>query len=419
MARAPFKRRRVVVTGLGCVTPLGGNVATTWDAALAGRSGVGEITRFDAADFPVRFAAECRGDLDLGDLPAKEVRRLDRSVALSLAAVREALADADLVSTPETRDRMGVAIGSGIGGLGTLEKSFKTLFDAGPRRVSAFTIPMAICNMSSGYAAIRHQLRGPNLCAVGACASGSHGIGEAMRAIERGDADVMVAGGAEAPITQLAVAGFANMRALSMREGDWKAASRPFDLDRDGFVVAEGGAVLVLEELEYARARGARIVAHALGYAATADASHIAQPAEDGEGARRCMQLALADAGLSPADVDHINPHATSTPVGDRVEAQAIRKVFGHHADAIPVSATKSMTGHLLGAAGALEALLCVRALETGWLPPTINLDGPDPECDLDHVARRARQQRARVAMSNSFGFGGTNATLILAADEC
>jgi 3-oxoacyl-[acyl-carrier-protein] synthase II len=418
MARTPQQRRRVVVTGLGCVTPLGGDVATTWDAALAGRSGVGEISRFDAADFPVRFAAECRGELDLGDLPAKEVRRLDRSVALSLAAVRQALADAELASTPETRDRMGVAIGSGIGGLGTLENSFKVLFDAGPRRVSAFTIPMAICNMSSGYAAIRHQLRGPNLCAVGACASGSHAIGEAVRVIERGDADVMVAGGAEAPITQLAVAGFANMRALSTRAGAWEAASRPFDLSRDGFVVGEGAAVLVLEELAYARARGARIVGHALGYAATADAGHIAQPAEDGEGARRCMQLALADAGLAPAEVDHINPHATSTPAGDRAEAQAIRSVFGRHTDAIPVSATKSMTGHLLGAAGALEALLCLRALATGWLPPTINLDRPDPECDLDHVAKRARQQRARVAMSNSFGFGGTNATLILGLDE-
>jgi len=260
-------------------------------------------------------------------------------------------------------------------------------------------------------------LRGPNLSAVAACASGTHGIGEAMRVIERGDADVMVAGGTEAPITQLAVAGFANMHALSTRAGDWGAASRPFDVDRDGFVMAEGAAVLVLEEREYARARGARILAHGQGYAATADAGHIAQPAEDGEGARRCMQLALADADLAPADVDHLNPHATSTPAGDRAEAKAVRSVFGRHADAIPVSATKSMTGHLLGAAGALEALLCVRAIETGWLPPTINLDRPDPECDLDHVANRARQQRVRVAMSNSFGFGGTNATLVLGAE--
>jgi 3-oxoacyl-[acyl-carrier-protein] synthase II len=417
MARPPFKWRRVVVTGLGCVTPLGGNVAATWEAAVAGRSGVGEISLFDSAEFPVRFAAECRGDLDLGDLPAKEIRRLDRAVALGLAAVREALADADLASTPETMDRMGVAIGSGIGGLGTLEKSFQVLFDAGPRRVSAFTIPMAICNMPGGYAAIRHQLRGPNLCAVGACASGSQGIGEAARVIERGDADVMVAGGSEAPITQLSLAGFANMRALSTRNDDIRAASRPFDRDRDGFVIGEGAAVLVLEELEHARARGAQIVAHVLGYAVTADASHIAQPAEDGEGARRCMALALADAGLAPADVDHLNPHATSTPAGDRAEARAVRSLFGPHAERLPVAATKSMTGHLLGAAGALEALLCVRVLQTGWIPPTINLDSPDPECDLDHVANEARQQPARVAMSNSFGFGGTNASLILGSD--
>jgi 3-oxoacyl-[acyl-carrier-protein] synthase II len=251
------------------------------------------------------------------------------------------------------------------------------------------------------------------LGAAGACASGTQGIGAAARVIERGDADVMVAGGAESPVTGLAVAGFANMRALSTRNDDCRAASRPFDLDRDGFVVGEGAGVLVLEALEYARARGARILAHVLGYGATADAAHIVQPTEDAEGAQRCMRLALADADLSPADVDHINPHATSTPVGDVAEAQAIRGVFGHHADQIAVSATKSMTGHLLGAAGGVEALLCVRVLETGVMPPTINLDRPDPACDLDHVANRARRQQTRVAMSNSFGFGGTNATLI------
>jgi 3-oxoacyl-[acyl-carrier-protein] synthase II len=314
---------------------------------------------------------------------------------------------------------MGVAIGSGIGGLETLANSFRALFDAGPRRVSAFTIPMAIGNMSSGYAAMRHDLRGPNLGVAGACASGTHGIGGAARVIERGDADVMVAGGAEAPVTGLTVAGFANMRVLSTRNDDCQAASRPFDLDRDGFVVGEGAAALVLEELEYARARGARILAHVLGYGATADAGHIAQPTEDAEGAQRCMRLALADADLSPTDVDHLNPHATSTPVGDAAEARAIRGVFGRHADQIPVSATKSMTGHLLGASGAVEALLCVSVLETGVMPPTINLDRPDPECDLDHVANKARQQQARVEMSNSFGFGGTNATLIFGRNAC
>jgi 3-oxoacyl-[acyl-carrier-protein] synthase II len=310
-----------------------------------------------------------------------------------------------------------VSIGTGIGGLGTLENSFQALFAGGPRRVSPFTIPMAIGNMPSSYAAIVHGLRGPNLCAVGACASGTHGIGEAMRVIERGDADVMLAGGAEAPITQLCVSGFANMRALSTRNDETQLASRPFDAARDGFVIAEGAAVLVLEELEFARGRGAKILGHALGYAATTDASHIAIPAEDGEGAIRCMTLALADAGLAPRDIEHLNPHATSTPIGDLAEAKAIRKVFGAAADGIPVSATKSMMGHLLGAAGAVEAVLCLRVLQTGWMPPTINLDDPDPACDLDHVANRARQQRARVAMSNSFGFGGTNGTLILGTE--
>ena len=278
---------------------------------------------------------------------------------------------------------------------------------------------MAIGNMPSGYVAMRHDLRGPNLSAVGACASGSHAIGEAARVIERGDADVMVAGGTEAPVTGLTVAGFANMRALSTRNDDCQAASRPFDLERDGFVMGEGAGVLVLEAVEYATARGARVRAHLLGYGATADAAHMVQPTEDAEGAQRCMRLALADADLSPADVDHVNAHATSTPAGDVAEAQAMRGVFGRHVDRIAVSATKSMTGHLLGAAGAVEAMLCVRALETGLLPPTINLDQPDPECALDHVANKARQQQARVALSNSFGFGGTNATLIFGRNAC
>jgi len=417
MIEPPFKRRRVVVTGLGCVTPIGANVDSTWEAALSGRSGVGPITRFDAKDFPVRFAAECTGELDLGDLPPKDARRLDPSVAFSLHAVREALADAQLASTPGLQDRVGIAIGSGIGGLGTLENSWRALFSSGPRRVSAFTIPMAICNMAGSVAAIQYQLRGPNLCAVAACASGSQGIGEAARVIERGDADVMVAGGTEAPVTELAVAGFANMKALSTRNAAAAAASRPFDLDRDGFVVGEGAAVLVLEAEEFAAARGAHVLAHVRGYATTMDATHITQPAEDGEGAGRCMQLALRDAGLAPEEVEHINPHATSTPAGDLAEARAIRRVFGRHADRIPVSATKSMTGHLLGAAGALEALLCVQVLRHGRMPPTINLDRPDPECDLDHVTGAARAQPARVAMSNSFGFGGTNATLILGSE--
>ncbi len=311
-----------------------------------------------------------------------------------------------------------MAIGSGIGGLETLSDSIKTLLDAGPRRVSPFTIPMSICNMASGYVAIRHGLHGPNLCQTGACASGAHSIGEAARVIERGDADVMLAGGAEAPITEIGLAGFASMRALSTRTQDATPASRPFDVDRDGFVIGEGAAVLILEELEHARSRGAKILARFLGYGMTADAAAIAQPTENAEGAQRCMRLAIADADLEPSAVDYLNAHATSTPQGDPSEARAIRAVFGAHAQQVAVSATKSMTGHLLGAAGAVEALLCVRALETGIIPPTINLDQLDPECELDHVAHKARQASIRVAVSNSFGFGGTNATLVFGRAE-
>jgi 3-oxoacyl-[acyl-carrier-protein] synthase II len=412
------ERRRVVVTGYGCVTPLGAGVAATWQAASAGRSGVRAVERFADGELPVRFAGQAPPVLDVGDLPAKEVRRLDRVILLALAAAREALADAGLHPDDHDRDRIGVAIGSGIGGLQTLEDGHRALFRSGPRRVSPFTIPMAICNMAGGYVAIRHGVRGPNLCHVAACASSAHSVGEATRVIERGDADVMIAGGTEAPITEIGIAAFASMRALSMRGDAVEAASRPFDLDRDGFVMGEGAAVLVLEELEHARARGARPRARVAGYAATADAAFMATPTENAEGLQRCMRAALSDAGVAPADVDYLNAHATSTPAGDPAEARAIRAVFGSHADHLAVSSTKSMTGHLLGAAGAVEALLTIRALETGLLPPTINLDRPDPECDLDHVANKARPARARLALSNSSGFGGTNAALVLARDD-
>ena len=414
----PFTGRRVVVTGFGCVSPLGPNAETTWSAAIAGRSGVGKIQRFDASDFPVQIAAESPAEFDLGDLPSKETRRLDRFVLLGLGAAHQATQSAGLSVEDGERARWGVAIGSGIGGLETLSKAIQTLHDHGVKRVPVFTKPMAICHMASGYVAIRLGLRGPNLCQTAACASGTHSIGEAARVIERGDADVMLAGGSEAPITGIGVAGFAQMRALSTRNDDAAAASRPFDADRDGFVVGEGAAVLVLEELEHARARGAEIRAHVLGFGMTADAATIAQPTEDAEGAQRCMRLAIADAGLQPTDVDCLNAHATSTPQGDVAEARAIRAVFGSHAQQVAVSATKSMTGHLLGAAGAIEAFFCVRALETGILPPTINLDRPDPECELDHVANKARQTRVRVAVSNSFGFGGTNATLVFGREQ-
>jgi 3-oxoacyl-[acyl-carrier-protein] synthase II len=404
----------VVVSGLGCVTPLGGDVDSTWKAAVDGRSGIGFFTAFDASDYPVRFGGEVRSKLDLGDVARKEARRLDRMIALAAAAAREAALDASLDTHEIDRERIGVAIGSGIGGLNTLEDSFRVLSKRGPGRISPFMIPMIISNMAGGYVAIRHRLRGPNLCHVSACATGAHSIGEAARIIERGDADVMLAGGAEAANTRLGVAGFSAMRALSTRNDAPEAASRPFDRDRDGFVMAEGAAVLVLEEAEHARARGVTMCGEILGYGMSADAAHMAIPTEDAEGAQRCMRLALADAGLEPSDVDHVNAHATSTPAGDPAEVRAIRAVFGRHTDAIPVSATKSMTGHLLGAAGALEAIFCIRALQTGQLPPTINLDNPDPECELDHVANKARQVLTRVAVSNSFGFGGTNATLIL-----
>ena len=414
----PPTGRRVVITGFGCVSPLGATADETWSAAIAGQSGAGANQRFDTAKFSVKIAAQTPGDFDLGDLPAKEVRRLDRFTLLALAAAREALREAGLDSANMQSERCGVAIGSGIGGLETLSNSIAALKEFGPRRVSPFTIPMSICNMASGYVAIRHGLRGPNLCQTAACASGAHSIGEAARAIERGDADIMLAGGAEAPITELAVAGFANMKALSTRNDSPSTASRPFDTDRDGFVVGEGAGVLILEDLEGARARGADIRAHVLGYGMTADAASVAQPTEDGEGAQRCMRLAIADAALNPSDVDHLNAHATSTPQGDPSEARAIRAVFGDHTQRLSVSATKSMTGHLLGAAGAVEAIFCVRALQTGILPPTINLDRPDPECELDHVANKARETLIRVALSNSFGFGGTNATLVFGREE-
>ena len=413
----PPRRRRVVVTGLGCVTPLGYDVPSTWEAVAAGRSGVRSLKNFDAQDFSVRFAAEVRDEFEFPDLASREVRRLDRVVKFALVAAREAVADSGLVVTEDNRERVGVAVGSGIGGLETLEQSHKVLLNKGPRRVSPFTIPMSICNMSAGYVAIQHGAGGPNLCHVAACASGTQSIGEAARIIERGDADVFIAGGSEAAVTGVVVSAFAAMRALSTRNEAPVAASRPFDAERDGFVLGEGAALLVLESLEHAEARGARILASVLGYGLTSDALNVATPSENAEGAQRCMRLALADADLHPPDVDHLNAHATGTPLGDLSEARAIRAVFGDGSGGPAVSATKSMTGHLLGSAGSLEALLCVQALREGVLPPTINLDKVDAGCELDHVAHRARKAQPRVALSNSFGFGGVNASLILGRD--
>ncbi len=403
----------VVVTGLGCVSPLGNDVSSTWQAAAAGRSGVGRLPDDFDPRLPVRIAARVKDPVDPGELPAKELRRLDRAILLALAAAREAFADAGLASGGFARERAGVALGSGIGGVGTLLENHRVLLEAGPRRVSPFMIPMTLANMPAGLVAIRHGLGGPNLCHVTACASGAHAIGEALRWLQRGDADLMLAGATEAAITPLVVAGFASMQALSRRNQEPSRASRPFDRGRDGFVLAEGAAVLVLEREAHARARGARPRARLLGYGASADATHMAAPDPEASGAIRCMRAALADAGLPPDAVDYLNAHATSTPAGDEVEARALHAVFGAHTERLPVSSTKGMTGHLLGASGALEALLCVRALETGTLPPTLNLDDPDPECALDHVAGKARAVRARVAQSNSFGFGGVNAALL------
>jgi len=416
MGGAPTPPRGVVVTGIGCVSPLGPDFPSTWSAAVAGRSGIGPVTRLDAEGYPARIAGECTDAITPAVLPAKELRRTDRCVLLALQAAGEALEDAALDPSEDDADRIGVAIGSGIGGLDTILENERTLLAKGPRRVSPFTIPMGIANMPSGLVSLHHGLRGPNLCHVSACATGAHAIGEGAAIIERGQADVMVVGGTEAPILGVSLAGFAAMKALSTRNDDPARASRPFDRGRDGFVMGEGAAVLVLESLEHAQARGARIRARILGYGATADATHMVAPDPEGRGASRCMEAALRSAGLAPDDVGYVNAHATSTPAGDPTEVIAIRRTFGSHADALPISATKSMTGHLLGAAGALEAVLTIGALADGLLPPTINLDDPDPACDLDHVANVARKARVEVALSNSFGFGGTNATLLLGA---
>lgn len=423
MASSPRTTPRaqpVAVTGLGCVTPLGPDVARTWSALVEGRGGVAalEVPGADLEALPSRVAGQVREDVDPGELPAKERRRLDPAILFALAAAREAVADAGLRLEEDEAERSGVYVGSAIGGLGTLLSSHEVFQRAGPRRVSPFAIPMCLTNMPGAYVAIRHGMRGPNFAHVSACASGAHAIGEAARVIARGEADVMLAGGTEAAIHPFTVAAFSSMQALSRRNGEPARASRPFDVGRDGFVMAEGAGILVLESLEHARARGARPHALLLGSGASADARHVAAPDEEGRGATLCMRRALSDADCAPGDVGYVNAHATSTPAGDRIEAAAIRAVLGAHTDAIPVSSTKGATGHMLGAAGAVEAIFCALALEHGLLPPTRNLDEPDPDCALDHVAHKARPRRVRVALCNSFGFGGVNATLVLGAAE-
>ena len=404
--------RRVVVTGLGLVTPLGTGVEKTWKALCAGESGIGRITRFDPTGYDAQIAGEVK-DFDPAQfIEKKEIKKMDTFIHYAVGASQLAVDDAKLKVAPEEATRVGVYIGSGIGGLGSIEHYHDVLREKGPGRVSPFFIPMTIINLASGQVAIRVGAKGPNSCAVTACATGNHCIGDAYRLIQRDDADVMIAGGAEAAITPLGVAGFASAKALSFRNDDPTKASRPFDKDRDGFVLGEGAGVVVLEELEHARARGALIYAEVIGYAMNSDAYHITAPPEEGEGAVRCMEMALKDAGVAKTDIGYINAHGTST-MADAIETKAIKHVFGEQAYRIPVSSTKSMTGHLLGAAGGIEAVFSILALHHGMLPPTINLDHPDPACDLDYVPNTARPVQTQVVLSNSFGFGGVNACLL------
>lgn len=404
--------RRIVVTGLGLVTPLGTGVEKTWKAICAGESGIGRITRFDPTGYDAQIAGEVRDFDPARFIEKKEIKKMDTFIHYAVGAAQLAVDDAGLKVAPEEAPKVGVYIGSGIGGLGSIEHYHDVLKEKGPGRVSPFFIPMTIINLASGQVAIRIGAKGPNSCAVTACATGNHCIGDAYRLIQRGDADVMVAGGAEAAITPLGVAGFASAKALSFRNDEPTKASRPFDKDRDGFVLGEGAGVVVLEELEHARRRGARMYAELIGYGMNSDAYHITAPPEEGEGAVRCMELAIKDAGIGKDQIGYINAHGTST-MADAIESRAIKTVFGEQAYRIPVSSTKSMTGHLLGAAGGIEAVFSILALFHGLLPPTINLENPDPACDLDYVPNKARPAAIKAALSNSFGFGGVNACLI------
>ncbi|ALA57097.1 beta-ketoacyl-ACP synthase II [Nitrospira moscoviensis] len=404
--------RRIVVTGLGLVTPLGTGVDKTWTALCAGESGIGRITRFDPTGYDAQIAGEVKDFDPARFIEKKEIKKMDTFIHYAVGAAQMAVDDAGLKVTPDEAPKVGVYIGSGIGGLGSIEHYHDVLKDKGPGRVSPFFIPMTIINLASGQVAIRIGAKGPNSCAVTACATGNHCIGDAFRLIQHGDADVMVAGGAEAAVTPLGVAGFAAAKALSFRNDEPARASRPFDRDRDGFVLGEGAGVVVLEELEHARRRGARIYAELIGYGMNSDAYHITAPPEEGEGAVRCMELALKDAAIGKDQIGYINAHGTST-MADAIETRAIKTVFGEQAYRIPVSSTKSMTGHLLGAAGGIEAIFSVLALYHGILPPTINLEQADPACDLDYVPNKARAAAVRAALSNSFGFGGVNACLI------
>lgn len=405
--------RRVVVTGIGMVSPLGIGVEKNWDAVIHGRSGIRHIQKFDASKLPSQIAGEIPGFNIDQYLPPKESRRLDSFCHYGVVAAEMAIHDSGIEISEKNAERAGVLIGSGVGGLQSIVDTANEMAQKGPRRVSPFFILQAICNTASGYVSIRFGLKGPNSCVVTACSTSAHAIGDSFRHIQHGTADVMVAGGADAAVCEIGMAGFCSMKALSMRNQEPEKASRPFDKDRDGFVIAEGAAVVVLEELEMAKKRGAKIYAEMIGYGLNSDAYHLTNPSPNGEGAARCMGLAIVDAGISPKDVDYINAHGTSTDAGDIAETEAIKSIFKEEAKKVSVSSTKSMTGHMLGAAGAVEAIFSILALKEGVIPPTINLDEPDPRCDLDYTPKQAKEKKIKVALSNSFGFGGTNAGIL------
>jgi 3-oxoacyl-[acyl-carrier-protein] synthase II len=412
----PNRSHRVFVTGAGVISPLGNDVETFWKRLCAGESGAGPITRFDTTGYGTTFACEVKDFSTEGVIDRKDAKRMDRFVQFAVMASHEAIRTAALDIGALDADRIGVIVGSGIGGMETFETQHRALVERGPSRVSPFFIPMMISDMAAGQVSIQFGLKGPNFCTVSACASGAHAIGEALRLLRAGDADVILAGGSEATITPMALAGFGNARTLSTRNDDPQRASRPFDQDRDGFVIGEGAGMMVLETEAHARARNAKVICELAGYGATGDAYHMTSPSEDGNGAARAMRRALEDAGLSPTDIAYVNAHGTSTPTGDPVEVKAVKTVFGDHAQKLMMSSTKSMTGHLLGAAGGLEGVITAFAIQRGVVPPTINLDQPDPQCDLDFVPNQARPFVLQGALSNSFGFGGHNVALALKA---
>jgi len=407
-------KRRVVITGIGLVTPLGNDVKSTWDSLVNGRTGIDWITRFDASAQASQIAAEVRGFEPEKYFEAKQAKNLDLFVQYAIAAAEEAFVGSGLIIPEEEQERVGVITGCGIGGLPTVEQNHLVYLEKGPRRITPFLIPRIIPNMPSGHISMRFQAKGPNLALSTACAAGTHAVGEAFRSITYGDCDMAITGGTESVICPLAVGGFSSMKALSTRNDEPGRASRPFDRDRDGFIIAEGSGIIVLEELEHALRRGATIYAEMAGFGQSSDAYHIAAPPENGEGGARCMKQALRDAGMNPEDIDYINAHGTSTPLNDRCETAAIKTVFGEHAYRLSISSTKSMTGHMLGGAGGIEAAFTALTLYHGIIPPTVNLENPDPDCDLDYVPNTAREKQIRTAMSNSFGFGGTNGVIIM-----